>query len=136
MSENGNQMVVRELFECFGRGDVPGILRLLDEDVDWHIKGPEGVPYFGPRRGHEGALDFFGKLGTSVEMESFAPETFLAGGDHVVVIGGERGRVRATGKSFDNDWAMVFTLRGGKIVKFRSHEDTAAVAEAFKGAGQ
>jgi ketosteroid isomerase-like protein len=132
MSEQDNLRVVRGLFESFGRGDVPGILRLLDEDVDWHIKGPAVVPYFGPRRGHEGALDFFGKLGTAVEFERFAPEDFLAGGDKVVVTGGERGRVRATGKSFDNDWAMVFTLRDGKITRFRSHEDTAAVAEAFE----
>jgi ketosteroid isomerase-like protein len=27
---------------------------------------------------------------------------------------------------------MVFTVRDGKITRFRSHEDTAAVAEAFK----
>jgi len=136
MSEQENLRTVQNLFECFGRGDVPGLLRLLSEDVDWHIKGPEVVPYFGPRNGHEGALDFFGKLGTSVEFERFAPETFLAGGEQVVVIGGERGRVRATGKSFDNDWAMVFTLRDGKITKFRSYEDTAAVAEAFQSSSQ
>ena len=132
MSEQDNLRVVQNLFECFGRGDVPGLLRLLDEDVDWHIEGPSEVPYFGPRRGHEGALDFFGKLSTSVEFESFAPEDFLAGGDRVVVLGSERGRVKATGRSFDNPWAMVFTLREGKITKFRSHEDTAAVAEAFR----
>ena len=132
MSEQDNLRVVRSLFESFGSGDVPGILRLLDEDVDWHIKGPASVPYFGPRTGHEGALDFFGKLGTNVEFESFAPETFLAGGDKVVVIGSERGRVRATGKSFDNDWAMVFTVRDGKVTRLRSYEDTAAVAEAFR----
>jgi ketosteroid isomerase-like protein len=132
MSEQENLKVVQSLFECFGRGDVPGLLRLLDEDVDWHIKGPASVPYFGPRRGHEGALDFFGKLGASVEFERFAPEDFIAGGDKVVVTGGERGRVRATGKSFEIEWALVFTLRDGKITRFRSYEDTAAVAEAFE----
>ena len=132
MSEQENLRVVQNLFECFGRGDVPGILRLLDDDVDWHIKGPSEVPFFGPRRGHDGVLDFFGKVGTAVEFEHLAPEEFFASGDRVVVLGGERGRVRATGKEFVNEWAMVFTLRGGKIVKFRSHEDTAAVAEAFR----
>jgi ketosteroid isomerase-like protein len=132
MSEQENLRVVRGLFECFGSGDIPGLLKLLHEDVDWHIKGPAEVPYFGPRRGHDGVLDFFGKLGAGVEFEGFAPQEFLAGGDHVVVIGSERARVKTTGKSFDNDWAMVFTLRDGKIVRFRSHEDTAAVAEAFK----
>ena len=136
MSEQENLRTVQQLFECFGRGDVPGLLRLLSDDVDWHIKGPASVPYFGPRTGHDGALDFFAKLGTSVEFESFTPETFLAGGDHVVVIGSERGRVRATGKSFENPWIMAFTLRDGKITRFRSYEDTAAVAEAFRRSSQ
>jgi ketosteroid isomerase-like protein len=26
----------------------------------------------------------------------------------------------------DNDWAMVFTLRNGKIARFRNFEETAA----------
>lgn len=132
MSEQENVRVVQSLFERFGSGDVPGILGLLSDDVDWHIRGPESVPYFGPRSGHDGVLDFFGKIGTSVEFEHLRPEEFVPAGDKVLVIGGERGRVRATGKSFENPWIMVFTLRDGKIVKFRSYEDTAAVAEAFK----
>ena len=132
MSEQENQRTVEKVFECFGRGDVPGILALLDDDVNWEIMGPEVVPYFGPRRGHEGALDFFQKLGTTVEFTDFAPEEFNASGDKVFVTGRETGRVRATGKSFDNLWAMVFTLAGGKIKRFRSYEDTHAVAEAFE----
>jgi ketosteroid isomerase-like protein len=39
--------------------------------------------------------------------------------------------VKSTGRAFDNDWAMVFTLREGKITGFRSYEDTGAVAAAF-----
>ncbi|HWS56798.1 MAG TPA: nuclear transport factor 2 family protein, partial [Pyrinomonadaceae bacterium] len=79
-----------------------------------------------------GVLDFFGKIGTNVEFEHLAPEEFIPAGDKVLVIGGERGRVRATGRDFENPWIMVFTLREGKISKFRSYEDTAAVAEAFR----
>ena len=133
MSEQENLRVVQRLFECFGRGDIPGLLQLLDDDVDWHIRGPEVVPYFGPRRGHDGVLDFFGKVATNVEFDQIGPERFFANGDEVIAVGGERGRVKATGKSFENPWAMVFTLREGKIVRFRSYEDTAAVAEAFRG---
>lgn len=132
MSEQENLRVVRNLFECFARGDVPGIIRLLDDDVDWHIKGPAEVPYFGPHRGHDGVHDFFGKVGASTEFEHLTPEEFFAGGDKVVVLGSEHGRAKATDKSFDNEWAMVFTLRDGKITRFRSHENTAAVAEAYR----
>jgi uncharacterized protein len=131
MSEQENLRVVQQLFECFGRGDVPGLLELLDEDVDWHIKGPEVVPFYGPHRGRDGVVAFLGKLSEAAEFESFEPRDFFTAGGRVVVLGAERARAKPTGKTFDNEWAMVFTLRDGRITAFRSHEDTAAVAAAF-----
>jgi ketosteroid isomerase-like protein len=135
MSEEQNQQVVRGLFEAFGRGDVPSMLAALSEDVDWRIDGPASVPYFGRHAGHEGVVDFLTKLGSNVEMERFEPRDFIAKGDRVVVLGGERGRVKTTGRAFDNEWAMVFTLEGGKIKSFRSYEDSGAVAEGFRPQG-
>lgn len=132
MSDQDNLKVVQGVFECFGRGDVPGFLNLVSEDVRWNINGPEVVPYFGERRGHAGVVEFLTLLGSNIEMEAFEPREFISKDGRVVVIGGERGRVRATGKTFVNDWAMVFTLDGGKIVNFDNYENTAAVAEAFR----
>lgn len=131
MSEEQNQQIVQGLFESFGRGDVPSMLGVLSDDVDWRVHGPESVPYFGQHNGHDGVVSFLTKLGSNVEMERFEPQEFIAKGDKVVVLGGERGRVKSTGRAFDNDWAMVFTLSGGKITSFRSYEDTGAVAGAF-----
>jgi uncharacterized protein len=59
------------------------------------------------------------------------PGAFIAEGDRVVVLGRERGRVKGTGKTFDNDWALVFTFGGGKVTGFQCYENTAAIAEAF-----
>ncbi len=131
MSAEENKRVVQAIFEAFGRGDVPGVLAHLADDVEWRAPGPAAVPYLGERRGHGGAAEFFTQLGSSVEFESFEPGAFVAEGDRVVVLGRERGRVRATGKAFDNEWALVFTLGGGKVTKFQLYENTAAVAEAF-----
>ncbi len=131
MSTEENKRVVQSIFEAFGRGDIPGVLAHVAEDAEWVAPGPSGVPYFGERRGHGGATEFFVQLGTSVEFERFEPGAFVAEGDLVVVLGHERGRVRATGKTFDNDWALVFRLGGGKVTSFRIYENTAAIAEAF-----
>ena len=131
MSTEENKRVVQSIFEAFGRGDVPGVLAHLSEDVTWKAPGPSSVPYFGDRRGHGGATEFFVQLGTNVDFEHFQPGAFIAEGDKVVVLGGERGRVKATGKSFDNDWALVFTVEGGKVTGFQCYENTAAIAEAF-----
>jgi ketosteroid isomerase-like protein len=131
MSAQENKRVVQSVFEAFGRGDIPGVLSVLADDVLWTMPGPPEVPYYGERRGHEGVTDFFVRLGTHVEFESFEPREFIAEGERVVVLGFERGRVRSTGKIFDNDWALVFTVRDGKVSHFRSYENTGAVADAF-----
>ena len=131
MSAEENKRVVQAIFEAFGRGDVPGVLTHLSEDVTWKAPGPEVVPYFGDRRGHAGATEFFVQLGTNVDFESFEPGVFVAEGDRVVALGRERVKVRGTGKSFDNDWALVFTFAGGKVTDFQIYENTSAIAEAF-----
>ncbi len=132
MSEEENRRVVQSVYEAFGRGDAAGVLAACSEDINWNIHGPEVVPYFGLRRGHPGVIEFLTQLGGAVEFEDFQVREFIPHGDRVVVLGHERGRVRATGKTFDNQWAMSFTLRDGKITDLRSYEDTAAVAEAFR----
>jgi uncharacterized protein len=133
VSERENVEAVRGFFAAFGRGDTAAALAAVSEEVVWFIPGrPEVVPYAGERRGREGATELFRLLGAAVEMEAFEPREYVAGGDKVVVLGSERGRVRATGKTFDNPWALVFTPRGGRITEFRSYEDTQAVAAAFR----
>ena len=89
------------------------------------------VAYFGDRRGHAGAAEFFAQLGASVDFELFEPGAFIAEGDRVVVLGRERGRVKGMGKTFDNEWALAFTFGGGKVTGFQCYENTAAIAEAF-----
>lgn len=131
MSEQENKQVVQAILESFGRGDMAGLLSNVAEDVVWSAPGSSSVPHHGERRGHEGVKDFFQKLGSNVTFESFEPGAFIAEGDKVVVLGRERGRVNATGKTFDNDWALVFTILDGKVTNFFLYENTSALAEAF-----
>lgn len=133
MSAEGNVRVVQSCFEAFGRGDAEAFLSTLADDVEWTIAAPAVVPYAGTRHGREGAAQFLEALAVSVEFETFEPREFIASGDHVAVVGFERGRVRATREAFDNDWVLLFTVRDGKIARFRSYEDTHALARAFGG---
>lgn len=133
MSAEGNVRVVQECFAAFGRGDAEGFLSTLADDVEWTIAAPPVVPYAGTRRGREGAAQFLEALTLAVEFEAFEPREFIASGDKVAVVGFERGRVRSTREAFDNDWVLLFTVREGKIARFRSYEDTHALARAFGG---
>ena len=132
MSAEENKRTVRQIFEAFGRADIPGVLEHVSDDVTWKAPGPSVVSYFGERRGHAGATEFFVQLGTSVDFEHFEPGAFIAEGERVVVLGRERGRVKRTDKTFDNEWALVFNFDGGgRVTGFQCYENTAAIAEAF-----
>ena len=131
MSAEENKRTVQSIFEAFGRGDIPGVLEHVSEDVAWDAPGPSVVPFYGRRRGHAGATEFFTQLGSNVEFEKFEPWEFIAEGDSVVVTGTERGRVRPTGKTYEQDWVLHFKVSGGKVTSFHCYDETDAVARAF-----
>ncbi len=133
MSAEDNVRVVESCFAAFGRGDAEAFLSTLSDDVEWTIAGPPSIPYAGTRHGHEGAAQFLASIAGAVEFERFEPREFIASADKVAVVGFERGRARPSGESFDNDWVLLFTVRDGKIARFRSYEDTHALARAFGG---
>src|SRR4029079_6229041 len=119
MSAEENKRIVQQIFEAFGRGDIHAVLEHVSEDVTWKAPGPDVVSYFGDRLGQGGATEFFVHLGTTVDFEHFEPGAFIAEGDRVVVLGRERGRVKGTGKTFDNEWALVFTFGDRKVTGFQ-----------------
>jgi uncharacterized protein len=122
---------VMELYAAFGRGDIPGVLERLTQDVDWWVAGPEIIPYAGAYHGHAGVGEFFARLAASIEMQKFEPREFIVQSEQIVVLGHEEGCAIPTGCSFENDWAHVFTFRDQRVERFREFGDTAALASAF-----
>lgn len=132
MSEQQNLDIVRQGYAAFGRGDIQGLLSLLDPQVTWTTPGPADMPTAGTRRGHQAVGEFFAALSSTVEITRFEPKDFLAQGDKVVVLGEDTGVITGTGKSIDFRWAHVFTLRNGKIVSFEEIGDTSAHVDALR----
>jgi uncharacterized protein len=132
MHEAQNVEVVKEAYAAFGRGDVPGIVALLDPQVVW--KGVYGaaahVPTAGLRRGSSEVQQFFKLVAEHVKFTSFEPREFVASGDKVVALG-HYAATTPIGRSFDSDFAMVFTLRNGKVVEFQEFTDSAQVNAAY-----
>ena len=126
-----NAEVVQETYEAVGRGDIPALLDLLTDDVEWTFQGPSVIPFAGTRRGREGVAEFFSLVGGNLEFEQFEPREFVAQGDTVVVLGFERSLTKPTGRTFEQEWAHVYKLREGKVTEFLALEDTAAHAIAF-----
>lgn len=132
MSETANVEIVQAAYAAFGRGDVPAILGLLSDDVDWESFGPRAIPYTGNLRGKAEAVTFFQNLGSTTTFAEFAPEQFVAQGDMVIALGHERFTVNATGREVAVHWSHAFALAGGKIVKFREYSETDAIRRAYE----
>ena len=131
MSEQQNLDVVRRGYEAFGRGDIEGLLSLLADDVTWVTPGPSDLPTAGERRGRNQVGEFFRTINELVEFDAFDPQTFLAQGDRVVVLGTDAITVKASGEPLQESWAHAFSLKDGKIVAFQEYLDTAAFVAAL-----
>jgi ketosteroid isomerase-like protein len=132
MQEAQNTKVVQDAYAAFGRGDVEGILDRLDDDVVWrgvYGAGPH-VPTAGERRGKAQVAEFFKQVAQNVSFSRFEPTEFIASGSKVVALG-HYAATTPVGKAFDSDFAMVFTLRNGKVTEFQEFTDSAAVNAAY-----
>ncbi len=127
----GNAEIIRNLYGAFDRDDLPAVLGVLDPEVVW-IEA-EGFPYGGSYTGPDAVVrEVLAKLGTEWDDFNAVPRQFVAEGDTVVALGEYRGRYKATGKGFTAPFAHVWTLRGGKVVKFRQYTDTLIVDRTLR----
>lgn len=134
MSEQENLDLINRIYGAFGAGDIPGLLGMLAEDIDWFHPRPDQIPWGGARTGHEEVVGFFTALGQAVDVERFEPGQFVAKDDQVIVFGGERMKVKSNGVPYEVDWTHVFTVRDGKVAKFREYTDTAGIINALNAA--
>jgi uncharacterized protein len=129
-----NIAVVQSLYAAFGRGDIATIISGLAPDVDWQVNGRrKDYPLFGSWKGSSEVEKFFKGVTQHEEATDFSPREFFGTGDRVWVLGHYAWKIRKTGRAVASDWVHVFTLRNGKVTKFREFNDTAQFAEAYRG---
>jgi hypothetical protein len=133
MNQQQALQVAKDSFAAVGRGDIPGLLTTLTDDVEWVVPGPSIVPMTGHHRGKEGVSRYYALLKEKLDVLQFEPREFYTQGDTVTVLGFFRGRVKATDRVYESEWALVYTVRDGKIARCREYYDTAAQVAAFRG---
>jgi ketosteroid isomerase-like protein len=129
MSTQENVQVVKDFFAAMGRGGKQGLLALSAEDIEWIIPG-EDWPLAGTHRGHAGLAAVLQKASETVETSFPEPPEFVAQGDRVLVVGVATGKIKATNRTFKDDWVFAITVRNGKVAKIREYIDTQALARA------
>jgi ketosteroid isomerase-like protein len=124
---------VRGFYDALGRGDVPGVLALLHDELEW--TEAERFPYYsGTWRSPREILEkVFVPLARDWDGFSANARDFIVAGARVVSLGTYSGTFKGTGKSMTAAFAHVWAVRDGRIAKFDMHTDTAKVLEALQG---
>ncbi len=122
-----NTTVIEQAYAAFGRGDIPSLLAVVADPVDWEFVAPASLPFAGRRRSPQEVADFFAVLAGFLDIQYFEPSEFIDGGLYVTVLGAERGVVRHSQRPFETEWAHVATVVDGKITRWRGFADTAVL---------
>lgn len=132
MSIETNTQIIQSCYEKFSKGDIPGILEVLDENILWSSPVVENAPHTGERTGRKSINEFFELLSKDEDITRFEPLVYIAQDDRVCVRGEFAATVNATGRSYESEWVHIFTLRDGKVVNFFELFDTAAATKAYQ----
>ncbi|RUP00385.1 nuclear transport factor 2 family protein [Hyphomicrobium sp.] len=122
-----SQDIIRNFYDYLSNGNASGALGLMAPDIEWITMWHYKVNGRGPDRVAEG---LFKPLMAEWSSFSLVPTEFITEGDTVVSLGEFVGVHATSGKRSEARYAHVWTLRDGKIARFRQYIDTQAIAEA------
>jgi uncharacterized protein len=118
--------ITKQGYEAFGRRDIPALLQLVADEIDWKLIGPASWPHAGLRRNPAEVATFFADLNRFEDLTLFEPREFIEAGDNVTVLGYAEGLVLETKQKYHSDWVHVFTVQNGKITRWLGFSNTAA----------
>jgi ketosteroid isomerase-like protein len=111
----------RAAYEAFGRGDMDALRENFAEDAVWLTS--DELPLGGEVRGRDQILENFAQIPNYWNSFSVEPETFIDGGDYVVV----RGTQRAANDQgeFEAPFLHLLEFRDGKTIRGEFYSDSA-----------
>jgi ketosteroid isomerase-like protein len=129
-----NVSIITTLYAEFAAGNAPAVLAAFDAAIEWNeaenFLYADGNPYIGPAAVAEGV---FGRIGEEWEGFSVDVEQIVGCGDVVLAMGRYRGTYVATVETLDAQFAHVWWVRDGKVVRFQQYTDTAQAAAVAGG---
>jgi uncharacterized protein len=120
---------VKEIYAVILRQEREKLARLVAHDMEFEM--PAGLPWGGVHHGQDGMAAVAAIHDDHVEGEWAEPEEFVDGDGLVIVLGRTRGRVRASGATFEVPFVHVWGLTEGSPSRFRGYFDSAPIIEAL-----
>jgi uncharacterized protein len=125
-----NAQIVRTAYDAFAAGDIPAVLALIDDRCEWaeaeHSTWWPGGPLTGPQSVLEGV---FMRIPQDFDAFGIEVRRIVDAGETVLVEGRYHGTARATGGALDAQFAHIWDLRDGKVVRWQQYTDTLQYAE-------
>ena len=117
MSE-GNLEIVRQVYEAAARRDAQTILTLYDPEVELDasalgVTGESGDIF----RGHEGLRSLFREWHEAWGEIEYDYEELIDAGEQVISVVTRHARGRASGVKVEQPFALLWTLRDGRVVR-------------------
>lgn len=129
---DANKVIVRKFFATFSKGDVDGVIRMMDEAGTWWVSGAiEGMSGTYPKAELAGLLDGARALYREGALR-ITPVTMTAEDDRVAVEAKSFATMK-DGRIYANSYHFLVTLRDGKILGVREYMDTVHARETFFG---
>ena len=120
-----NVATIKASYEAFARNDPSVLFGAMDPVIRWNEAEGNPLadrnPYTGPQAVGDGV---FARLLEAIDNFTAVPDTFIDGGDHVVVLGRYGGVMKAGGAKLDAPFCHVYRFAGGKIATFQQYTDT------------
>lgn len=124
-----NVDVVRASFEAWRRGGLDAAAGFWDPKIDW--RPMEGAPDdFGVMHGIEAVRAYMQDWIDMFDDVRLEAEELIDAGDHVVAVQRGSGRAKISGVPGELRYAVVYTVRDGKIVRAREYADREQALQA------
>jgi ketosteroid isomerase-like protein len=121
---------IKAAYAAFARNDPSVLFGAMHPDIRWNQAQGNPLadrnPYVGPQAIGDGV---FGRLLAAIDDFTAVPDTYIEGGDQVVVLGRYGGAAKAGGGKLDAQFCHVWGFAGGKIVTFQQYTDTTQWAQ-------
>jgi ketosteroid isomerase-like protein len=128
--ETNNVKRLVEQYQAIARGDFQAAIDVWDDEIDFEMIGPPDLFLSGRWRGKQQAAEAVARNFAALEDQEAEVQTVVAQGDTIVVFAREKGKIRATGKTYDCHWVQFFTFANEKVTRFRSLTDAASFLDA------
>jgi ketosteroid isomerase-like protein len=128
---------VQQVYAAFGRGDIPSILELVSDDIQWEhwedsFAARAGLASLSPRNGREGVAGFFGAI-ADWDVTEFSVLDLAASEKQVIAEIVIEAKLPNGGRFRDEELHLWGFDSEGKINRMRHYVDTAKHIAAGQG---